>query len=235
VPSGSRLTSTTYDDPSLVLPGSWGNGGGKQNKQEVIEELIHDSIEQAERRYGLGGTEARIRRTLGIGASTQSIMTVGAFTIGGLWAALSSPVSAQAQPVTSRYVQVGEISTAPTNRTKRLQYWHLKEKLQALGSLSIDWDSYGTGPPNANSIELAAEFLGSLFESDLLPDRVVPSAEGGVGFAFLAAIGQADIEIFNDGDVLAAVYPPDELTQVWEASLADIHLTVQRLREFLRR
>ena len=65
-----------------------------------------------------------------------------------------------------------------------------------------NWDSYGAPAPNRVAIQAAQRVLDALQHAGLKPDRIVPSAEGGVGIVFFRGDRYADFECFNDGGVL---------------------------------
>ncbi|HEX6864516.1 MAG TPA: hypothetical protein VF414_16930, partial [Thermoanaerobaculia bacterium] len=66
--------------------------------------------------------------------------------------------------------------------------------------------------------------------------RLSPSVEGGVGIVFGTA-GQryADIECFNDGEVLAITSEPDAEPVVWPVNLEpdSLRQTIRRITAFL--
>jgi hypothetical protein len=76
----------------------------------------------------------------------------------------------------------------------------------------------------------AKEALERFARTGLLPSKMVPSAEGGVGMIFTRADRYADVEFLNNGEVLAAQYRGDQEPDVWEAS--DVRATVRRLTDF---
>ncbi len=56
----------------------------------------------------------------------------------------------------------------------------LSDHLNAIHNLEENWDSYGAEVPSPESIELARQAIERFRHGRLLPDSVVPSAEGGV-------------------------------------------------------
>lgn len=106
---------------------------------------------------------------------------------------------------------------------------------QLIGLMDLQENVEGdlTEVPAISSIVKAKEFLAKLEQLAFLPSRVVASSGGGVGLVFLTANKQADIEIFNSGEVLAGIYPYDRDTEVWVVSLDDLEYTVERIRGFL--
>ena len=81
-----------------------------------------------------------------------------------------------------------------------------RSRLADLGHLQNNWDSYGAPRPNAVALGAADRILKLMRPSDLLVAKIVPSAEGGVGFCFSAEDRYADIECSNSGDFLSVRY-----------------------------
>ena len=112
---------------------------------------------------------------------------------------------------------------------------HLLLKLEQLGELSDNWDSYGAEAPSGHALDVAKSFVEGFASSGLFPDRVVPSVEGGVGLVFLKDSSYVDVEIFNDGEVLLGESHLDKDSYVQEVSLDDMNEIVNRVRGFLGR
>lgn len=79
--------------------------------------------------------------------------------------------------------------------------------IESLRGLPHDWNGYGSERPNETAIYNARSVLMALADSELalFPDRVVPSAEGGIAICFVADERYADIECFNSGDAAGVV------------------------------
>src|ERR1019366_8639489 len=58
-------------------------------------------------------------------------------------------------------------------------YQELRSSLEVCATLADNWDSYGASKPAKHSIEAADKFLQRLFAELFMPNRVIPSAEGG--------------------------------------------------------
>ena len=98
-----------------------------------------------------------------------------------------------------------------------------------MASLRRDWDSYGAEPPSANAIDNARKALEKLKEADIVPNAVVPSAEGGVGIVFVRFARYADVEFLNEGDILMSTYYGEEASVVHElASIAEVTGVIRR-------
>jgi hypothetical protein len=82
----------------------------------------------------------------------------------------------------------------------------VQAKIHMLGALQSNWDSYGAPAPSKKALENAARILRRLSAFDLARTRVVPSAEGGIGFCFGEDDRYADIESSNEGDVIGVRY-----------------------------
>ena len=111
-------------------------------------------------------------------------------------------------------------------------------ELNRLYLLQPDWDTYGSEPPNNRAIVLAHQILIALNEEDLLPDRTVPSAEGGVSMSFYEGEKFAMIECFNDGETVAAWSDRQGKIETWEviwenSSDLDLRESINRIRDFL--
>jgi hypothetical protein len=57
------------------------------------------------------------------------------------------------------------------------------------------------------------------------PSKVAASAEGGVGICFVEGEKYADIEIFNDGEMLATTYRGDSDARIWDLESDDASIT----------
>lgn len=88
-------------------------------------------------------------------------------------------------------------------------------KLKQLSRLSAGWDGLGAPAPSATAVLAAADILRACAHGQLVPTGVVPSAEGGIGVTFRRGSLYADIECFNDGDILAAFDRGTGTPEVW--------------------
>lgn len=100
----------------------------------------------------------------------------------------------------------------------------------ALNSLDDNWNSYGAPAPSELAIADALFVSGHLYDEGLVIDRVLSSAEGGVGLCFLDRMPGADVEFFNSGEILAAIYHIEEPTEVWDVREYGLKLTAQRIK-----
>lgn len=87
-----------------------------------------------------------------------------------------------------------------------LAFSRLRQQLVALNSVKDNWDTYGSPKPNEEALKVAAAVLGTLQQDGLLiPIKLLPSAEGGVGICFVEESRYAHIEIFNEGGLASVV------------------------------
>lgn len=110
---------------------------------------------------------------------------------------------------------------------------NLHRSLLAFRELTENWNSYGAQPPNEKAISIGEAIFSHLIEQDLLPDRIVPSVEGGLAFVFLFGELYADIECFNDGDILIGFCAPSMDPKVKEALINQIEEEIEDIRSFL--
>lgn len=113
------------------------------------------------------------------------------------------------------------------------QFLGLRDQLSELCDLTDDWNSYGAEAPNQKSLAIATMVLLQLFQQDFLPNKVIPSADGGIAFVFLNNGKQADIEVFNDGEALVGIYHLDKDTEVLDLPDYRVEESIQKIYEFL--
>ena len=103
----------------------------------------------------------------------------------------------------------------------------LYDEIRRLQTISEGWDGYDAPAPNLAAIDGARRVLDQAFSNGHLPARILPSAEGGV---FMVFSSRGNIEIFNDGSTLAAMF--DHALQVWPVNIldaADLSVALERL------
>ena len=89
-------------------------------------------------------------------------------------------------------------------------------ELDALRKLRVNWDSYGAEPPNAAAVSALRRILLQVSRVGLEPAKIAPSAEGGAAVCFVREGKYADVECFNNGDVLAVTSGDGRDPEVWE-------------------
>ncbi len=114
----------------------------------------------------------------------------------------------------------------------RARFIDARRQLDSMSFLGPNWDSYGADAPSETSRTVAARILGLLESVAFPPARIVPSAEGGVGFCFAEGDRYADIECLNSGEILGAIYRGREEPKVWELEGTEqsIKQAIQQLR-----
>lgn len=95
-------------------------------------------------------------------------------------------------------------------------------KLISLANLRSNWDSYGAPAPNERAFRNATRILNHMNASDLAWVRIIPSAEGGVGFCFSKDDKYADIESSNDGEIIGVRYVGMQRPTVIETDGTDL-------------
>lgn len=74
--------------------------------------------------------------------------------------------------------------------------------IQSMSKLRPDWDARGAPPPNVAALYWAKTSILIARERGFpLPDRVRPTAEGGVAMIFGTTRRVASLEFFNDGEI----------------------------------
>lgn len=87
------------------------------------------------------------------------------------------------------------------------RFSNLYGELSAAQDLSDDWNSYGSPAPSAESIMFAHRVLDALRAAQIVPRKVLASAEGGVALVFTSTgDNRAMIEGLNDGDLSLLLY-----------------------------
>lgn len=79
--------------------------------------------------------------------------------------------------------------------------------LNRLSLMHEDWNGYGSPAPSKPSVEISRGILNSLWVENLVPDRALPSAEGGVSLIFRTDNdNRAVIETLNDHSTDVLLY-----------------------------
>jgi hypothetical protein len=109
--------------------------------------------------------------------------------------------------------------------------------IDSFRELETGWDSYGAEPPSMVAIENARRILRVLWEGEAgARIRLSPSVEGGVSIIFRTSDKRyADIECFNDGEVLAITSDPKADPVVWSVNIEPDKLrdAIGRITNFL--
>ena len=84
---------------------------------------------------------------------------------------------------------------------------NLEILVQGLVNCPYNWNSYGSPAPSSETVEQSKPILRALRTKLLEPDRVLPSADGGVALTFISdTISRAAIEILNSGEAYVLLY-----------------------------
>lgn len=138
------------------------------------------------------------------------------------WSAFFKQLIAEAQS-TSQYLQVEKC------------YQDLCESLDLCANLANDWNSYDAEKPSPDTVKAVARFLRRLRAEFFMPNRVIPSAEGGVAVYFTRGSKTAYLEYRNSGEVILAMYDnhSDPLVVELTESDADESRAITEIRDYI--
>ncbi|MEI6233852.1 MAG: hypothetical protein WCT04_12410 [Planctomycetota bacterium] len=110
-----------------------------------------------------------------------------------------------------------------------------KKRLQALGQLRLNWNSYDAEPPNQIAVGTATLVLELASTIGVVPTRVDPSAENGIVLSFVNGNRYSDIECFNSGDVCGAMHDRAQEPVVWNigSEPIDLRAALKTIRGFI--
>lgn len=111
-------------------------------------------------------------------------------------------------------------STSQFRETERI-YRELSDTLDACAELGDDWNSYGAEKPSPATIKAAARFLGRLRREFFMPNRIIPSADGGIAVYFNRRDKTSYLEYRNSGEVILAMYDKHSDPEVLELTKSD--------------
>ena len=108
--------------------------------------------------------------------------------------------------------------------------------LDGLRDLPANWDSYGAEPPNDVAVSALRRILLQVSQVGLEPTKIVPSSEGGAAVCFVRADKYADVECFNNCDVLAVTSGDGQDPEAWEVGVesAAVERTLEKIRVQIR-
>lgn len=117
----------------------------------------------------------------------------------------------------------------PENELLGLPEWI--RQLESLSSLARGWDGYQAEPPNAMALRNGRRLLEALSGMNVLPERVVPSADGGVALVLSTRPTYRALECFNDGEIVASLSDRVHRHEAWETGLGpgELRVTLERL------
>lgn len=97
-----------------------------------------------------------------------------------------------------------------------------------------DWGSEGSEPPDESALKRAEESLQLLNSLGFLPQKIAPSAEGGVALVFKNGDKRAMLEFFNDGSSSGVLYDlVDEVKVIAVDQESEMSGIVERIRAYL--
>lgn len=107
-------------------------------------------------------------------------------------------------------------------------------QLESLSGLVKGWDGYQAEPPSATALENARSLLEALSGMEVVPERVGPSADGGVALILSTHPPYRAIECFNDGEIVASLSDRAFRHEAWETGLSPsaLRATLERLGSF---
>jgi hypothetical protein len=108
----------------------------------------------------------------------------------------------------------------------------LEASLAVAANLSEDWDGFGAPSPRPAAMMNAQRVLDACRIANFLPSSVGPSSQGGVAVVFRLGVHYADIECFNDGDILAAFDRGEGAPDIWPVrnDPTSIRATIDEIR-----
>ena len=108
------------------------------------------------------------------------------------------------------------------------------QKLSDIASKKELWPELAE-KPSTNAIFLANIIIQQLQKDELVPAKIVASAEGGVAFCFVDQDKYADIECLNSGEILGVTTNRRDRPSVWEIkqNQSEIARATERIREFI--
>ena len=109
-------------------------------------------------------------------------------------------------------------------------------KIRKMAELEKDWDTYGADPPSDKSIEQACHIVSVAESWNFPPVHVCPSAQGGIGICWNNIRLYSDIEVLNDGEILAVTSDGKggaDSIKVWSVDIANLQDSLSRIQSFL--
>jgi hypothetical protein len=153
---------------------------------------------------------------------------------------IAARLGSSAETITSKpYARVIACVVAELGRSTfwqmKASFGALRASLKDISALPAGWDTYGAEAPNERSRKLASKVLDILELCNLLPDRLSPSAEGGIAFSFVDGDNRAGIEVYNTGEIAAAIWSGQNPPIVWESEHSETALkrAIEQIRACL--
>ena len=107
--------------------------------------------------------------------------------------------------------------------------------LDGFSSLEGGWNTFGSEVPAQIAVAAADHAIRCLIGANLIPDAIMPSAEGGVAICFVRGGKYADIECLNTGEILAVKSTQGERPHAWalDATSIDSGAAAQQISAYL--
>lgn len=110
------------------------------------------------------------------------------------------------------------------------------ERVSELGKLKKGWNSYSAPAPNAIAIGNAKTLLTLASVAGIIPERIEPSAMGGVGVTFIVGSREVAVEFYNAGNA-HALFSDNETETLDSAPVAlgveGSHRLLKQIRRYL--
>jgi hypothetical protein len=106
------------------------------------------------------------------------------------------------------------------------------DDLKCMKSLPDNWNGYGSERPNSRTRDIA-EWILLATPGFRLPDRVAPSAQGGIGISFHDRDKYADIECFNTGEILGTIVTGNGEPEIWPINFNEIRIALKKIGDYL--
>jgi len=100
-----------------------------------------------------------------------------------------------------------------------------QDGLDSLRDIPEGWDGHSAEAPNDTALAKTRRVLDILQSIGFRPDRIAPSAEGGIMLSFYVGRRYGDIEMFNTGEVLAVTSDGGGSPHVWEVAEDETAIT----------
>jgi len=135
----------------------------------------------------------------------------------------------------SIYASVASSLRGSAFLTMKTRFADAREKLESTAALEPNWDTYGAEPPNETARTLVRSIITSLEANSFPPTRVMPSVEGGIGLSFVEQSNRAQIEVYNTGEIAAAIYSTLKAPETWTVPDTErsLRTTIDRIRVHL--
>jgi len=120
-------------------------------------------------------------------------------------------------------------------KTSKSSNWYSQKKLHLEGLIK-NWQDPEINCPNKWSIDWASEALEILRKIDFPCDRIAASVDEGVCISFISKKNKnkyADIEFFNNHEILAAKSDQVSRPKIWQISVDEISETLEEIREYI--